>query len=197
MGNTHELMSSHTNENKYGEPWVASISSRNDIFNTWEIYIHDEDGVQVADCYSLGTTEKTSYIVEEDEARAKRIVKLINLFAGVPDEAINNLIESKSNTVTLIKAVLCNRGEPVPLAMLIDELQNSSEYNDSLRDFATREQILIKIGQLFNNPNVGALCAGYSSKKGREKVAETHNFFKPLLASMDPKLFVDIRDTHE
>jgi hypothetical protein len=72
-------------------------------------------------------------------------VKLINLFAGVSDEQLDELADFSSNVFSLIRAVLLNPLENVPLAMLIDELQNTPEYQAQTGCYKTWNDLYCKL----------------------------------------------------
>jgi len=113
-------MNDQTNKPEYNEPWFAGPTGKG-----WTpIYSEGERGsLSVANFYG------SDYSSADDARHIERVCKLINLFAGVPDKRLDELADmSNGHIMALIRAVLLNPLETVPLCMLIDELQNTPEY---------------------------------------------------------------------
>lgn len=111
---------------KYREPWV-----------NYQGRIRDRNGNIVTktidDCNGYG--------FDEDVARAERITKLVNLFAGVDDKTIERLSNTEDPKIALLWSVLRNPGEETPFAMLIDEIQTTPEYQAQLGNYRTWREL--------------------------------------------------------
>lgn len=78
-------------------------------------------------------------------SRISRTTILTNFFEGIDDSTIDQLCDTSSNKFALIRAILLNPLDSVPLAMLIDELQNTDEYQKQLGCYKTWKQLYDKL----------------------------------------------------
>lgn len=145
---------------EYHEPWREYALNQ----------ILDETNTGIA------TFDRSPDTYDQEYKKVKRVWRLINLFAGVSDEQIDKLT-AKDNTVEdepiykLLFSLLTNDLADVPLAMLIDAIQNTREYQKQLETFRTWQELynmLTTINNVFNNTNVRAAINGYPVNSGRE-----------------------------
>lgn len=105
--------------NQYNESWNANNGY---IYNRLESTDGNDPLLGFARLTGLFRDDKKSL------AASERIVKLMNLFAGVSDEVIDALVTMRSEEQKLAIAVLQNPLDKTPLCMLIDAVQDTPQY---------------------------------------------------------------------
>lgn len=126
-------------ENKYNEPWELDKDSALQI-------IRDNNNKHITDIDGYGRSG------EWDKFHAQRIIKCVNLLAGVSDRYLDEL--TMAPFWLLFKAWLTDVKEQTPLCMLIDELQSIREGGHPA-DYIPRSLIESKIRTLVTMWKIG------------------------------------------